>query len=295
MRYAGLVAVIGWMIHGAPLASARAQGQAPRFETTRIADGVYQFRWQGHNGFFVVTDAGVVAVDPISPEAAGTYAAEIKRVAPGKALLAVVYSHDHADHATGAAVLRRAMGNERAPIFAHELAVAKIRAAGSPDLPLPDSTFSDRRTLSYGGRAIELRYLGRSHSDNMLVVYLPGDRVVFAVDFVSNDRVGFRDLPDYHFPDFFTALERLQQIDYQTIVFGHGPPDDKASVDRQIRYYTDLRAAVERAVQQGWSEDRAAAEVKLPAYERWGSYAEWFPLNVRALYRWVAARDRRPG
>ncbi|MBI4419784.1 MAG: MBL fold metallo-hydrolase [Gemmatimonadetes bacterium] len=291
MRQIGLMLAIGLVIQ--PLARAFAQGQAPRFETTSITGGVYQFRWQSHNGFFVVTDAGVVAVDPISTEAAATYAAEIKRVAPGKRLLAVVYSHDHADHATGAGVLKRAMGNEGAPIFAHELAVPKLQAANSPDLPLPDSTFADRRALTYGGRAVELRYLGKSHSDNMLVAYLPQERIVFAVDFVSNDRVGYRDLPDYHFPDFFTALERLQQIDYQTIVFGHGPPGDKASVDRQIRYYTDLRNAVEQAVRQGWSEDRTAAEVKLPAYERWGSYADWFPLNVRAIYRWVAARGAR--
>ncbi|HXV87376.1 MAG TPA: MBL fold metallo-hydrolase [Gemmatimonadales bacterium] len=266
-----------------------AVAQAPRHETTAVANGVYQFRWQGHNGFFVVTSAGVVAVDPISAEAAATYAAEIKRVAPGASLLAVVYSHDHADHATGATVLRRAMGNERAPIFAQDLALPKIRAANAPDLPPPDSTFADRKILQYGGRTVELRYLGKSHSDNMLVVYLPQDRVVFAVDFVSNDRMGYRDLPDYHFPEFFTALERLQQMDYQTIVFGHGPPGDKATVDRQIRYYADLRAAVDQAVRQGWSEDRAAAEVKLPAYERWGSYVEWFPLNVRALHRWLAA------
>ena len=31
--------------------SALAQAE---YETTRIADGVYQFRYQGHNGFFVV-------------------------------------------------------------------------------------------------------------------------------------------------------------------------------------------------------------------------------------------------
>lgn len=265
-------------------------GQAPPFETTRIAEGIYQFRWQAHNGFFVVTGDGVVAFDPISTEAAARYAEEIKRVAPGKPLLAVVYSHDHADHATGANVLRRAMGSERAPIFAHEAAGPKIKAAASPDLPLPDSMFADRKTLRYGGRAIELHYLGKSHSDNMLVALLPQERIAFAVDFVSHDRVGYRDLPDYHFPDFFTALDRLQRLDYQTIVFGHGPPGDRASVDRQIRYYADLRYAVEQAVQQGWSEDRAAAEVKLPAYEKWGAYADWFPLNVRAVYRWAAAR-----
>ena len=266
--------------------------QAPQFETTRMAEGVYQFRWQSHNGFFVVTPQGVVAFDPISAQAAAQYAAEIKRVAPNQPLLAVVYSHDHADHATGANGLRRAMGNERAPIIAHELAYAKVKAAGSADLPPPEVAFRDTLMLRYGGRAIELHYLGKNHSDNMLVAYLPAERIAFAVDFVSNDRVGYRDLPDYHFPDFFTSLERLQQLDYQTIVFGHGPPGDRASVERQIRYYTDLRTAVERAGSQGWSEDRAAQEVKLPAYERWGSYAEWFPMNVRAVYRWAATNRR---
>lgn len=267
-------------------------GQAAPFENTRIGEGIYQFRWQAHNGFFVVTPAGVVAFDPISSPAAAQYAEEIKRVAPGQPLLAVVYSHDHADHATGAPVLRRSMGNEHAPIIAHELAYAKVKAAGSAELPPPEVTFRDTLVLRYGGRTIELHYLGKNHSDNMIVAYLPAERVAFAVDFVSNDRVGYRDLPDYHFPDFFTSLERLQQLDYQTIVFGHGPPGDRASVDRQIRYYTDLRNAVERAVSQGWSEDRAAQEVKLPAYEKWGSYADWFPLNVRAVYRWAASRGR---
>src|SRR5688572_33215679 len=71
-----ILAALAATLLAAPLAA-----QQPRFETTTIADGVYQFRWQGHNAFFVVTDAGVVAVDPISLEAAATYAAEIKRVA----------------------------------------------------------------------------------------------------------------------------------------------------------------------------------------------------------------------
>ena len=84
-------------------------GQAD-FETTRVAEGVYQFRWQAHNGFFVVTPTGVLAVDPISMEAAAQYAEEIKRVAPNAPLRAIVYSHEDADHATGAPALMSAMG-----------------------------------------------------------------------------------------------------------------------------------------------------------------------------------------
>ncbi|GIW53053.1 MAG: hypothetical protein KatS3mg081_2408 [Gemmatimonadales bacterium] len=263
--------------------------QAPEYETTRIADGVYQFRYRTHNAFFVIAGDGVVAVDPISVEAASRYVQEIRRVAPGAKLHAVVYSHDHADHATGANVLRRELGPD-APIIAHVAAHAKIAAASNPDLPPPTLTFSDRLALHFGGRVIELHYLGKSHSDNMIVVLLPAERIAFAVDFVSNDRVGFRDLPDYYFPDLFDALARLEQLPFDRIVFGHGPPGDKRAVVRQRRYYADLREAVEQAVRRGLSEDQAAREVRLPQYESWGGYGDWFPLNVRAMYRWLASQ-----
>jgi cyclase len=277
----------------ASLAAAPLAAQQPRFETTAIADGVYQFRWQGHNAFFVVTDAGVVAVDPISLEAAATYAAEIKRVAPGKPLRAIAYSHHHADHASGAAVLRRAFGGS-APIIAHANAHARLVAQPDTALPPPDVTFADRLTLHDGSRPVELRFLGRTHSDNMIVAYLPQQRIVFAVDFVNNDRVGYRDLPDWFFPDHFDTLRQLQTLDYQRIVFGHGPPGDKAAVDRQVRYYDDLRTAVSAAIARGASEDEAARTVQLPQYQQWGSYAEWFPLNVRGVYRGLAPAKRTP-
>ena len=41
----------------------QAQDQ-PAFETTRIADGVYRFRWQAHVGMFVVGDDGVSLGQP---------------------------------------------------------------------------------------------------------------------------------------------------------------------------------------------------------------------------------------
>ena len=282
-----------FIVIAASLAAAPLAAQQPRFETTTIADGVHQFRWQGHNAFFVVTDAGVIAVDPISLEAAATYAAEIKRVAPGKPLRAVVYSHHHADHASGAAVLRRAFGGA-APIIAHANAHARLVAQPDSALPPPEVTFADRLTLHDRTRPVELHFLGRTHSDNMIVAYLPQQKIAFAVDFVSNDRVGYRDLPDSFFPDHFETLRRLQALDFQRIAFGHGPPGDKAAIDRQVRYYDDLRTAVSAAIARGASEDEAARTVQLPQYQQWGSYAEWFPLNVRGVYRGLAQAKRAP-
>lgn len=282
MSFVRLVVLISFV-------TAPAVAQQAPYETTRIADGVYQFRWQSHNGFFVVTEGGVVAMDPISTEGAAQFAAEIERVAPGRPLVAIVYSHSHADHATGAGVLREALRSD-APIIAHENAVAPIREAGNPAQPVPELTFGDELTLHFGGRPIELHYLGPSHGDDMVVALLPEDSIAFAVDFVANDRVGYRDLGSHHFPEFFSALRGLLELPFTRIVFGHGPPGDRAAVERQLQYYTDLREAVEEAVEAGLTEDQAAERVRLPQYADWGGYAEWFPLNVRGMYRWVAKR-----
>jgi glyoxylase-like metal-dependent hydrolase (beta-lactamase superfamily II) len=271
------------------LATASSGAQQAPYETTRIAEGVYRFRWQGHNTLFVVTPRGVVAFDPISTTAAATYAAEIKRVAPGVPLAAVVYSHSDADHATGAPALITGMGEPNVPIIAHEAAVAPIRRVASPDLPIPTMTFAERLSLNHLGRRVELHYLGRSHTDNMLVGFVPDAGVVFAVDFVSNDRVGFQQLPGYYFPDLFDALTGLLNLPFTTVVFGHGPDGDRASIQRQVAYYDDLRAAVRRAIAQGLTEDQAAAQVRLDAYARWGQYEAWFPMNVRAMYRALSA------
>ena len=255
--------------------------EPPRYETTQVADGVFRFRFVGHNTLFVITDEGVVAFDPISTEAAAVYADEIRRIAPNANLAAVVYSHRDADHATGADVLRDALGD--APIIAHENALAPLVEAADPDLPPPDSTFSDRLDLADG--AIQLHYLGRSHSDDMAVAFLPEHGVAFAVDFVAADRFGYRDLSSFYFPDMHDAIAGLLEIPFEAIVFGHGPSGDRATIERQGQYYRDLTAAVQSAVDADLTEDEAAATVLLEAYSHWDRYDDWREMNVRGMHR----------
>ena len=276
-----LAALLGACAEGAEQASETDSA------TSQVADGVFWLNAGTHNAFFVDTDDGVVAFDPISNDAAAGLAASIQGAVPDKPLAAIVYSHSDADHATGAPVLQEAFGGG-VPIIAQENALPIIMERGDPDLPPPDLTFSDEMTLRFGGRAIELHYLGRSHSDNMLVPFLPEEGIIFAVDFVSNDRVGFRDLPGWFFDEFYVALDRLMEIPFETVVFGHGVVGDRATIERQLAYYADLRNAVQAALDEGLSEDEAVAQVRLDDYAGWGQYEEWFPLNVGAVYRWLA-------
>jgi len=264
--------------------------QEADFETTEIAEGVYKFRWKGHNTMFVITPKGVVAFDPISVEASKTFGNEIKKKAPGRPLVAIVYSHSDADHATGANALIEVMGSKNVDIIAHENAVFQITKAGDQALPLPTITFSDRLSINFGGRVIDFYYFGPTHTNNLIIPVIPDAGVIFAVDFVNHDRVGYSELPNFVFPEWFDAVNGLLQIPFNTVVFGHGSDGDRGSIQRQYIYYNDLKTSVTNAISKGQSEDEAAASIQLKEYTKWGQYDEWFTLNVRAMYRQLYAK-----
>jgi len=287
-----LLAVVGLgagaLAAPAPVAALQG-GDTPRFETTAVAEGVYRFRWQAHVAFFVVGERAVAAFDPLNPEAAAVYAREIRRVTD-RPVRWIVYSHSDADHASGAAVLAEGTGGG-AEIVATRAAVDDIMRRASPDQPPPTVTFERTLSLDLGGRTVELHYLGPNHSDNSLVALVPDARVAFAVDFVNADRVGFRDLPGWHFPGQTVSIRRMLGLDFDTVVFGHGPVGDRAAVFRQLEYWDALERAVRDAVRAGWTEDEAAARIRLERFADWGGYEDWFELNVRGAYRIIAGAE----
>src|SRR5271170_3236336 len=81
-----------------------AQAPAAPFSTTKVegTDGVYIFRYQGHQAMFIVTPDGVIATDPIGERrpAAAAYIAEIRKITQAP-IKYVVYSHSHFDHIAG--------------------------------------------------------------------------------------------------------------------------------------------------------------------------------------------------
>ena len=155
---------------------AAAQQEAKR-SITELGPNLYRFQNNFHFSVFLVTDEGVIATDPINAEAAAWLEEEI-RTRFGKEIVYAVYSHDHADHISGGEVW-----DDTAVIVAHENARQTIIDAKRPTA-VPELTFSDSLTLHLGGQVVELHYVGRNHSDNMIVMNFPAQRVLFAVDFI---------------------------------------------------------------------------------------------------------------
>ena len=173
----------------------------PLFSTTKVdgTDGVYVFRYQGHQALFVVTPEGVIATDPIGerrPQAVTTYIAEIRKITQAP-IRYVIYSHSHYDHIAGGKPFKDA----GAIFVAHENAKTLLTARKNPDIVIPDETVATTRTITLGGTSVELNWVGKNHGLDTLIIRLPREKIIFTVDWIPINGIQFRGMADTYIPD----------------------------------------------------------------------------------------------
>lgn len=259
--------------------SALGQADPPRV-ITQVAGDLYRFQNGGHYSVFLVTEAGIIASDPLNREAALWLKDELNSRF-GQPVQYVVYSHDHADHIGGGEVF-----DDEAVIIAHENAKATIIGEKRPTA-IPEVVFSDRLNIELGGQTVELIYVGRGHSDNTLVMHFPNERAVFAVDFISINRMPYQNLTDSYFPDWIDAIKRVEAIDFDILIPGHGPIGIKADATEHREYLEVLYAAVLQATREGQSLQEMQQSIRLDEFSHLERYEEWLPLNIEGVHRQV--------
>ena len=136
----------------------------------------------------------------------------------------------------------------------------------------PSDLFEDEATLDLGDRAVELRYLGRGHTDNDIVITVPDASVLFAGDLLENAAApAFGDAYPIAWAE--TGLRMLPMID-GTVVPGHGDAFDIAFAERQVGELATLAGLGTELVNGGIGHDEAIArspfplEVTRQAFER---------------------------
>ncbi len=267
------------------LATIGAQAQEPKRAITQIAGDLYRFQNNFHYSVFLVTPEGVIATDPINAEAAEWLKQELATRFKAEVKY-LVLSHDHADHSSGGEVF-----DDTAVVIAHDNARATILGEGRPTA-VPEITFSDRMMLHLGGKSVELISVGPSHSDNMIVMRFPDERVLFAVDFIPVRTLAYRTLSDAYLPGWIDALERVEALDFDVLAPGHGPIGEKADVTAFRHYMTDLYDAVLAASRAGQSLDEMKQSITLDDYADWARYDDWREMNIEGAYQRIMLHRR---
>jgi len=267
-----------------PAPAPSAPAAPPLFATTKVegTDNVYIFRYQGHQAMFIVTPDGVIATDPIGryrPQAVTTYLDEIKKITSAPVRY-VIYSHHHYDHIAGGKPFKDA----GATFVAHKRAKERLAELNFPDVTPVDETVEDKRSITLGGTTLELIYVGRNHSDNTLLMRLPKEKLIFAVDFLPINSVNWRNMPDSWPFEWEDGIKKVLALEWDRMIPGHPGPGGRLGtrddVTNLLAYMQDLAAEVKKAADAGKCMDTAIREVKLPKYATLNNYENWLPMNV---------------
>jgi glyoxylase-like metal-dependent hydrolase (beta-lactamase superfamily II) len=258
--------------------------QEPVRSITHLAGDVYRFRNNAHYSVFMVTSEGVIATDPISGDAAAWLNDEIRRRfnLPVKY---VIYSHDHWDHVSGAASF------PDATIIAHANAVPYIEASDQP-IELPDITFTSELDLKLGGKEVHLYYLGVSHSDNLIYMVFPEEKILFGVDSIAVNRLPFEDFEGTDIDGLIGSIYALEQMDIDIVAPGHGDIGTIEDIVAHRNYIESLKDQVTALIRMGRTDAEIMEAIKMPEYSSWGSYNEWQQLNVRGMITYVKEHYR---
>jgi alkyl sulfatase BDS1-like metallo-beta-lactamase superfamily hydrolase len=277
------------------------------------------------------TAEGLVVFDSGSRETARETVAAIRRWDDGP-VHTIVYTHGHIDHTWGARLLDSeadARGLARPRILAHRNVLERFRRYDDThglnsvvmgrqfnkadytfpgDHRRPDDIYDDQRTLTIGGRRIELMH-GRGETDDATFAFLPDSKILLTGDFViwAFPNAGNPRKVQRYAPDWAATLRRMRALNPEILLPGHGPAIVGAA--RAAELLEDGAAILDSLVgqtmalmNQGAGLDQILHAVKVPAdllakpylspvYDDpefvvrgiWHLYAGWYGGNPASL------------
>jgi glyoxylase-like metal-dependent hydrolase (beta-lactamase superfamily II) len=155
-----------------------------------------------------------------------------------------------------------------------------------------ESTFTSRRTVTLGGKSVELVHPGPAHAKDMAVLLFPAERVVFAVDYLP-----IKSLPFFFVPstprELIASVRFVETLDFDTIAPGHGEMGTKGDVTAFRQYVEELLAGVEEGIKAGRTVEQLQASNMLEKYKSWANYGMQRNANIAEVYALVKGAAAR--
>jgi glyoxylase-like metal-dependent hydrolase (beta-lactamase superfamily II) len=215
---------------------------------------------------FVVTDEGVVLIDPGGSYQGAEAINRLIRQVTDQPVKVVINSggQDHRWLGNGyfkqygariiasAAAVADQRARLRDQLFALDNLVGEKGMAGTGAV-YADETFEDSMRFTLGGTTFELRKVGPAHTPGDSLVWLPEQRVVFSGDVVYIGRMlGVNSYSNSR--DWIDAFEAMVALEPLTVIPGHGPASDLARARADsLDYLVFLRKTVGTFMEDGGS------------------------------------------
>jgi glyoxylase-like metal-dependent hydrolase (beta-lactamase superfamily II) len=150
------------------------------------------------------------------------------------------------------------------------------------ELVLPTTLFDDRYVLDLDGTEVHLIYVGPAHEVGDVIVHVPSEGVLFAGDLLFNQSTPMGWVGTYQ--QFSDALDRIVDLNPETIVPGHGPVCGIEAVKDEQAYFQHVLDESRKCFDEGLSSKQAAERIDLDRYAEWKAPAR-LVINVERAYR----------
>jgi len=243
----------------------------------KITDHVFvETKYLGANVGCVITEQGPVLIDtPMLPEEAHDLRDQLRQMSELD-IAYIIYTHQHFDHVMGSAFLtKRTIAYNGAisgikyletnlandiTLFFPDLYEEKKEIFDNLDIILPQITFVNELRLYMGDRTLELFFVG-GHSSASIVIYVPEDRVVFCGDNVVTGILPVT--ANCRFGPWIEMLRRVEEMEVDTIVPGHGDIGDKELARNMRFYFEGMRDRVRSLFNVGATKEEVLQRVDL--------------------------------
>ncbi len=288
-----------------------------RYTAKKVADAVFVIHGpkgvpspenQGfmNNPAFVITDDGVVVIDPGSSVQVGEMVLSQIREMTDKPVVAVFDTHVHGDHWLGNQAVFEAF--PKVKIYAHPKMMERVeKGAGAQWLDVmmdmtkgatagtrvvsANSPVDEGSVITIGGVAFHVLHDGKSHTDNDIMLHLPAKGVIFLGDNAGHGRM--LRLNDGSFQGNIKNLNRALTTGAEVFVPGHGPTGGPEAATE----YRDYLQTVYDGVKEYFEDDLSDFEIKpklLPRLARWKDWTDFDSLvgsHVSLAYLEVEAAE----
>ncbi len=237
-----------------------------------------------NNPGFVITEAGVVVIDPGSSVQVGRMVLEQVKSITDMPVVAVFSSHIHGDHWLGNQAIKEAYPDAR--MYAHPNLIQQAEdgegetwvdlmtrltdgaTAGTKPV-IPDLPVVDGDVITIGGIEFAIHDKGKAHTVSDLAIVVLPDNTLFSGDLVSNKRLGRID--DGSFLGLNDTLDYLISLDPLLVVPGHGQTSD-VSIIKDMKL---LHETLYQTIAEKFEEGLPDFEIKSIVVERLSRFSDW--------------------
>jgi len=213
------------------------------YAVKNMGRGMYVISDNMWQSAFFVTDDGVIVFD--SPESFGEgIPAAIAKVTD-KPIKYLVYSHAHKDHIGGSTAFKDIKDLK---IVAVEGVAAFLKEQNDPNRLIPNVVFADRKTITLGGKTVELTRHFYHSVEGDLFIYVPSAKFMMAVDCVTPGYAPFQGFDiTANFGQYMKVFDELMAYDFDTFSGGHlTATGSKKDVEITKEFTLDVYQTVKR-------------------------------------------------